>query len=141
MKRQNVVLMLFLAVLLVAGTAESAESGNAGQTVVLECATGIPELPGGPIMPPDPAMQPPDTTTPFPEVIAVSRTPDAPEINIGEECGIAIGKLMNNRFKLLSATPTKTGMLGTMPEEFMTVPSVQYLFVSKPGRGGHEGDD
>ena len=137
MKHQKVVLMLFLAVLLVASTAESSELEYARQTVVLECATDMPGDPcgdPGPMVPPDPAMQPPEptTTTPFPQVIAVSGTPDAPVINIGEQCGIAIGKLMNSRFKLLSATPTSTGMPGATPDIVMNVPSVQYLFVSKP---------
>jgi hypothetical protein len=143
MKRQNIVLMLFLAVLLVASTAESTELGNARQTVVLECATVIPnDADGepGPMPPLDPAMQPSESA-PLLQVIAVSETPDAPEIKIGASCGIAIGELMNNRFGLVSATPTATGMPGATPDIVTNVPSVQYLFVSRPGRGGREGDD
>jgi hypothetical protein len=123
MKRQNVVLMLFLAVLLVAGTADSARSGNARQTVVLEC--------GGVNVEPMPA--PPGFNLSL-EVIAVSLTSGAPEIITGEQCADAIGKLVNNRFRLLSATTTPSGF----GERFSTV---QYLFVSKPGRGDHENDD
>ena len=134
MKRQNVVLMLFLAVLLVASTAESTELDNARQTVVLECATVILDDPGGgpgPIPPPDPAMQPTEPPR-FLGVIAVSGTLDAPTINPGEPCGIAIGKLMNSRFRLLSATPASYGIPGATPDIVTNVPSVQYLFVSKP---------
>ena len=138
MKRQNVVLMLFLAVLLVASTAESTELENARQTVVLECAAVIvmPDDPGGdpgPMPPLDPAMQPPEPTR-FLEVIAVSGTPEAPAISPGVPCGIAIGELMNNRFRLLSATPAAYGIPGATPDPDMVtnVPSVQYLFVSRP---------
>ena len=136
MKRQNVLLMLFLAVLVIAGTAESAELGNARQTVVLECGVVTPE--SGP-MPPAATITEP--TTPFPEVIAVSGTPDAPAISIGDPCGIAIGELMNNRFMLLSATPTSPRLsLGpALPPT--NVSSVQYLFVTKSGRGDREDDD
>ncbi len=128
MKRQNVVLMLFLAVLLVAGTADNARSGNARQTVVLECGVVPPEMTPFPPPPPDP-----------PEVIAVSLTSGAPLIITGEQCAIAIGKLMNNRFRLFSATPTSIGF--GEPAMGPAVSSVQYLFVSKPGRGSHEDDD
>jgi hypothetical protein len=136
MKRQNVVLMLFLAVLLVASTAESTELENARQTVVLECGVVMPDDTGGgpgPFPPPEPAMQQLEPTR-FLGVIAVSGTPDAPEISIGEQCGIAIGKLMNSRFRLLSATPAAYGRPGATPDPDMVtnVPSVQYLFVSKP---------
>ena len=134
MKRQSVVLMLFLAVLLVASTAESTELENARQTVVLECGVVTPDDSGS--FPPfDPAMQPPEptTTAPFPQVIAVSGTLDAPVITIGTSCGIAIGELMNNRFRLLSATPTSPSIPGgPTPEMRTNVSSVQYLFVSKP---------
>ncbi len=126
MKRQNVVLMLFLAVLLVASTAESTELENARQTVVLECGVVTPDD-FGTMPPPEPT-----TTTPFPQVIAVSGTPEAPQINIGDPCGIAIGELMNNRFRLLSATPTSSSIIGGNPPEPRDVSSVQYLFVSKP---------
>ena len=132
MKRQNVVLMLFLAVLLVASAAESTELEYARQTVVLECAVGIPAWGSLPLPPPGPAMQQSEPTTPFPEVIAVSGTADAPVISIGDPCGIAIGALMNHRFRLLSATPTSPTILGGDPEEPRTVSSVQYLFVSRP---------
>jgi len=130
MKRQNVVLMLFLAVLLVASTAESTELENARQTVVLECGVVTPDESGG-----EPGPMPsPDPTMPQlePTVIAVSGTPGAPQINIGDACGIAIGELMNNRFSLVSATPTSPRLSpGTaLPPE--PVSSVQYLFVSKP---------
>jgi hypothetical protein len=142
MKGQNVVLMLFVAVLLVASTAESMEFRNALQTVVLECGVVTPADAGGdpgPI-PLDPAMQQLEPT-PFLQVIAFSGTPDAPEFGFGAPCGIAIGELMNNHFRLLSATPTSPMISpGTaLPPE--PVSSVQYLFVSKPGRGGHHGDD
>ena len=119
MKRQNVVLMLFLAVLLVASTAESTELENARQTVVLECGVPTPEFP------------PPDFT-PLLEVIAVSGTPGAPAISTEEQCGIAIGKLMNSRFRLLSATPTSTRLPAGEAMPLTNVSSVQYLFVSKP---------
>jgi hypothetical protein len=127
--------MLLLAVLLVANTAESTQVENARQTVVLECAVVMPDDPGGdpgPMPPPDPAMQQLEPTTLLPRVIAVSGTPDAPAISIGDPCGIAIGELINNRFRLLSATPTAPMLSpGTaLPPE--PVSSVQYLFVSKP---------
>jgi hypothetical protein len=141
MKRQKVVLMLFLAVLLVASTAESAGLWYARQTVVLECGVVAPDD-SEPMLPPDPAMASPEPTTLFPQVIAVSGTPDAPAIGIGDPCGIAIGALMNSRFTLLSATPTSPTLPGgPTPEMGKNVSSVQYLFVSKPGRGGCEGDD
>ncbi len=130
MKRQIVVLMLLLAVLLVASTAESTELENARQTVVLECGVGIPAF--GSLPPLDPAMQQSEPTTPFPEVLAISGTLDPPQITIGTPCGIAIGELMNNRFRLLSATPTSPTIMGGDPAEPRTVSSVQYLFVSKP---------
>ena len=135
MKRQNVVLMLFLVVLLVASTANSRELENARQTVVLECALVTTDDPAGgpaPFPPPDPAMEQPDPTTPFPQVIAVSGTPGAPQINIGDPCGIAIGELINNGFRLLSATPTSPRLSPgpALPPEPNS--SVQYLFVSKP---------
>ena len=128
MKRQKVVLMLFLAVLLVAGTADNARSGNARQTVVLECGVPTPEFP------------PPDFT-PLLEVIAVSGTPGAPAISTGEQCADAIGKLMNNRFRLLSATATSPRLPGGEAMPPTEVSSVQYLFVSKPGHGDREGDE
>ena len=132
MKRQSVVLMLFLALLVIASTAESTEVENALQTVVLECGVLAPDD-SGPMLPPDPAMPAPEPTTLFPQVIAVSRTPDAPAISIGDPCGIAIGELMNNRFRLLSATPTSPALPGgPTPEMRTNVSSVQYLFVSRP---------
>ena len=136
MKCQNVILMLFLAVLLVPGTAESAGLRNARQTVVLECGVVTPESGSMP-----PAATTAVPTTPFPEVIAVSGTPVAPAISIGDPCGIAIGELMNNRFMLLSATSTSPRIsLGpALPPT--NVSSVQYLFVTKSGRGDREDDD
>ena len=140
MKRQIAVMMLFLAVLLVASTAESTELENARQTVVLECAAVMPDDPG-PMPPPDPAMQQLEPSMLFPRVIAVSGTPDAPAISIGDPCGIAIGELMNNRFRLLSATATSPKIPGGEALPPAEVSSVQYLFVSKPGHGGSKGDD
>ena len=128
MKRQNVALMLVLAVLLVAGTAESAGLRNSRQTVVLECGAVTPEFP------------PPDFT-PILEVIAVSGTPGAPAISAGDLCAIAIGALMNNRFRLLSATATSPKIPGGEALPPAEVSSVQYLFVSKPGHGGSKGYD
>ena len=131
MKRQNIVLLLFLALLLVASTAESAELDNARQTVVLECGILAPDD-SEPMLPPDPAIQPTGPATLFPQVIAVSGTADAPAISIGAPCGIAIGELMNNRFSLLSATPTSPMLSPGTALPPMPVSSVQYLFVSKP---------
>ena len=137
MKRQNVLLMLFLAVLLVAGTAESAGLGNARQTVVLECGVVTPEPENG--SEPEPGPMPANTTespSPSLEVIAVSGTPEAPAISIGDPCGTAIGELMNNRFRLLSATPTSPALSPGSALPLTPVSSVQYLFVSWPGFAG-----
>jgi len=90
----------------------------------------MPDYPGG-----DPGpMQSPDPTMPQvePTVIAVSGTPGAPAISPGDPCGIAIGELMKNRFRLVSATPTSSSIIGGNPPEPRDVSSVQYLFVSKP---------
>ena len=124
MKRQNIVLMLFVAVLLVASTAESGGLGNELQTVVLECGVVIPDIP-------------PPEFVPIPEVIAVSTTPGAPAINNGDPCAIAIGELINNRFSLLSATPSSELVPGGAAIT-LEVSTVQYLFVSKHGSKDHD---
>ena len=123
--------ILVAALIAFASAAQGTGLANARQAVVLECATVSPPS-GGPIPPPVPMP-------PTPEVIAVSATPDAPAISIGDPCGVAIGALMNSRFMLLSATPTSptiTADIGLPPPmNVLDVSSVQYLFVSKPGMG------
>lgn len=132
MKRQNIVVMLFLAVLLVAGTAESRQLGNERQTVVLECG----------VLPPDDSTMPPpgQEVVSIPQVIAVSVTSGAPAINKGDPCATAIGELINTRFNLVSATSSSVQTSGG-PAISIEVSTVQYLFVSKPGSGDHEYDD
>ena len=122
--------IFFAALMVVAGTAQAGGFGNAKETVVLDCGIGI-------IFPPfgDPNPPPPE---PKLLVAAVSGTSGAPGIENGDECGVAIGLLINSRFMLLSATPSGAFPLG-LPEG--PNPAVQYLFVSKPRWGSRWGED
>ena len=125
-KIHSIILVVLLSS--IAATAQSTGLSERG-VVVLECAA-VSFPGGGP--PPQPPPEPPALL-----VIAVTGTPGVPDIVVGQECGLAIGALVNDRFLLHSATPTSPTVpgLGPTPDLLTELSSVQYLFVSKPGMG------